>query len=47
MGPGVAFLKTAANILIHGHEVHTWLAFTSDDGKLISRSTYTGALFVT
>jgi hypothetical protein len=31
----------------HGHEVHTWLAFTSDDGKLISGSTYTGALFVT
>jgi hypothetical protein len=29
------------------HEVHTWMAFKSEDGKSISRSTYTGALFVT
>ena len=30
-----------------GYEVHTWLAFISADGKLVSNSTYTGALFVT
>lgn len=30
-----------------GHEVQTWLAFKSEDGKLTSKSTYTGSLFVT
>jgi hypothetical protein len=28
-------------------EVHTWIAFRSEDGKLTSKSTYTGLLFVT
>lgn len=30
-----------------GHEVQTWLAFKSENGKLISKSNYTGSLFVT
>lgn len=30
-----------------GHEVHTWLAFISADGKLVSNSIYTGGLFAT
>ena len=28
-------------------EVHTWIAFRSEDGKLTSKSTFTGALLVT
>jgi hypothetical protein len=30
-----------------GHLVQTWLAFRSENGKLVSNSTYTGALYVT
>lgn len=28
-------------------EVHTWIGFMSDDGKLTSKSSYTGSLYVT
>ncbi|WP_205514459.1 DUF6266 family protein [Longitalea arenae] len=31
----------------HGQHVQTWIAFRSADGKLISDSTYTGALYIT
>jgi len=41
---GIATLAVKA---FKGHEVHTWMAFKSEDGKLLSKSTYTGALFVT
>jgi hypothetical protein len=30
-----------------GHKVHTWIGFISANGKLISNSTYTGALYIT
>jgi hypothetical protein len=30
-----------------GYKVETWIGFISADGKLISNSTYTGALFIT
>jgi hypothetical protein len=30
-----------------GHKVQTWIGFISANGKLISQSTYTGALFIT
>lgn len=41
---GIATLSVQS---FNDREVHTWIAFRSEDGKLTSKSTYTGALLVT
>jgi hypothetical protein len=41
---GIATLPASTFI---GHKVETWIGFISANGKLISNSTYTGALFIT